>query len=100
MNTQTDPRNLVMGENPEQFATIPEPQLDELRDYPTKDYRPSNNQVLKEYPLEINFLDKGCVVRVGCKSIAFNNVQDAMVEVNNYVNNPYEEQQKWRKLLD
>jgi len=95
MNTQIDPRNLVMGENPEQVAKIPEPQ-----DYPTKEYRPSKNESLREYEIHIKFLDRGCLVQVGCKSIAFENTQNAMVAINHYVNNPYEEQQKWWKLFD
>jgi hypothetical protein len=100
MNTQTDPRNLVMGENPEQIATMPEPQLDELRDYPTKDYRPSNQEILRDYEIGIRFLHRGCIIRVGCKEIAFEDISRAMAELNAYVVNPYDEQQKWRKILD
>ena len=68
--------------------------------YPKIEYRPSNTQALKEYEIMIKFLDRGCIVHVGCKSIAFDNVQNAMAEIDYYVNNPYESQQKWRNLLD
>ena len=67
---------------------------------PGQEYRPSNQQVLPEYEINIRFLSRGCVVQVGCKSIAFETVESAMKEINEYVNNTYETQQKWRKLLD
>jgi len=64
------------------------------------EYKPSNQQVLQEYDMRIEFLSRGCIVRVGCKSIAFESVESAMKEINEYVNNAYEIQNKWRKLLD
>jgi hypothetical protein len=67
---------------------------------PGQEYRPSNQQALLEYEINIRFLSRGCVVQVGCKSIAFETVESAMKEINEYVNNTYETQQKWRKLLD
>ncbi len=63
-------------------------------------YKPSNTSLLREYEIRIQFFNRGCVIHVGCKSIAFEDVQLAMNELNKYVNNPYEEQQAWRKLLD
>ena len=65
-----------------------------------QEYRPSNQQALLEYEINIRFLSRGCVVQVGCKSIPFETVESAMKEINEYVNNTYETQQKWRKLLD
>jgi ribosome maturation protein Sdo1 len=52
------------------------------------------------YPISIEFLSIGCIVRVGCKSIPFQSVEDAMKEVNAYVSNPKESQEKWRAILD
>jgi hypothetical protein len=72
---------------------VPEPVLE-------KEYRPRNQEVLQEYELRIQFLSRGCVVHVGCKAIAFETVESAMKEVNEYVNNSYETQKKWRKILD
>lgn len=63
------------------------------------DYRPSNQEALREYEISIRFLNRGCVVRVGCKEIAFESIETAMKSINDYVANPYDEQQKWRKLL-
>jgi hypothetical protein len=73
------------------------PQQDELR---LAEYRPSDKQVLKEHEIRIQFLNRGCVVMVGCKTIAFQHVPDAIAAINDYVLNPYEEQQRWRKTLD
>lgn len=66
---------------------------------PKEDYRPSNQESLREYELRIQFLNRGCIVHVGCKSIAFETVESAMAEVNEYVNNPFDSQVKWRKIL-
>ena len=66
---------------------------------PTKEYRPSHNEVLQEYEIRIKFLSRGCIVSVGCKEIAFENVSEALGAFNLYVTSPYEEQQKWRKIL-
>lgn len=65
-----------------------------------QEYRPSKTSTLKDFPLQIEFLDRGCIVSVGCKKIAFESVHEAMVAINDYVANPWDEQQKWRKILD
>jgi hypothetical protein len=76
--------------------TMAEPPLDSLREY-----RPSKQEVLREHEIRIHFLHRGCVVHVGCKQIAFEDVSRAMTEINEYVTgDTYEVQQKWRKLLD
>jgi hypothetical protein len=43
---------------------------------------------LKNYDVQINFLDRGCVVRVGCKSFAFESVEEAMAELVAYTKDP------------
>ena len=65
-----------------------------------KEYRPSHGEALRKYGIQIEFLHRGCIVKVGCKHIAFQNVQDAINAINDYVKNPYEEQVRWDKLLD
>ncbi len=87
------------------MAEMPRPQL--LEDQPMeqpmgKEYRPSNLEVLREYEISIRFLSRGCIVKVGCKEIAFDDITKAMAEINDYVlgGNTYEAQKKWRKLLE
>ena len=76
---------------------VPEPVLESrLKE---EEYRPSNQQLLQEYEIRLQFLSLGCVIHVGCKSIAFETIESAMVELNEYVNNTYETQKKWRKIL-
>jgi hypothetical protein len=75
-------------------------QLEQAAPQLTNEYRPSNNEALRDYEIRIRFLSRGCVVSVGCKEIAFESVEKAMEEINNYVANPYDQQQKWRKILD
>ena len=78
-------QELVMGE-------VPVPQIE-------KEWRPTDAEALREFEIRIKFLNRGCVVSVGCKDIAFEDPIKAMEAVNVYVANPWEEQQKWRKLL-
>ncbi len=78
------------------MAEAPEPEMEKV-----SEYRPSNNEALREFEINIRFLSRGCVVRVGCKSIAFTDINEAMAEINEYVSgDTYEVQKKWRKLLD
>jgi hypothetical protein len=62
-------------------------------------YKPSKKELLKNYQINIEFLSVGCIIRVGCESIAFESLEDAMAELHRYVDNPEESIAKWRKLL-
>jgi hypothetical protein len=45
-------------------------------------------EVLKNYEVGIRFLDKGCLVNVGCKSFAFNTNEEMLTELEEYIKNP------------
>lgn len=67
----------------------------------TREYVPTQKEALREYEISIRFLSRGCIVSVGCKSIAFEDVSKAMEEINAYVcGDTYKVQKKWRKILD
>ncbi len=86
------------------MAEMPRPQL--LEDQPMeqpkeKEWRPSKQECLSQYDISIRFLSRGCVVKVGCKEIPFEDVSDAMAHLNEYVaGDTYEVQKKWGKILD
>ena len=90
-------KNIMYGED---VAERPR----EIGDRPMVDtkeeYKPNKQQILREYEINIRFLSVGCVIRVGCKEIPFTNVGDAMVELNKYVSNPYEEGKRWNQIFD
>lgn len=65
-----------------------------------KEYIPKKHELLREYEIRLRFLSVGCVVNVGCKEIPFRNVKEAMECVNEYVENPYEVGEKWRKIFE
>ena len=44
--------------------------------------------ILKNWSIVIQPLDRGCTVSVGCKSFAFENLDAAMETVKQYVDNP------------
>jgi hypothetical protein len=62
-----------------------------------KEYRPSRMECLRDYNINIRFLSVGCVIEVGCKSIPFTTIKEAMEALNEYVAKPYETRQVWEK---
>ena len=56
----------------------------------------TDQQILKEYEIRIQFLDLGCIVNVGCKTIAFEDPYKAIEEVKAYILNPKQVAPKWR----
>jgi hypothetical protein len=56
----------------------------------------TDQQILKEYEIRIQFLDMGCIVNVGCKAIAFDDPYKAIEEVKAYILNPKQVAPKWR----
>jgi len=57
-------------------------------------------ETLRQYSININFQSVGCVIQVGCKSIAFRSIDEAMIELNEYVKNPNEAYDKWMKIMN
>ena len=62
-------------------------------------YVPSKGDILKDYEVSIKSLDSGVIVRVGCRSIAFNSLEDALVHVNLHFKDPVTSYKKWTKLF-
>ena len=88
-----------MYDNNDLLAEQPAQKMPEPMDVP-KEYRPSNQEALRDYEINIKFLSRGCIVSVGCKQIAFESIENAMKAINDYVTNPWDEQEKWRKILN
>ena len=63
-------------------------------------WKPSRKELLRQHEINIGFLDVGCIIRVGCKSFAFNDVTQAMNELNMYVADPHTSIEKWNKILN
>lgn len=77
---------------------LPHP-LNAISDVP-QEYIPSKTSMLREFEINIQFLSRGCVIRVGCKSIPFESLELAMTQLNRYVNDPYTTRKEWEKILD
>ena len=45
-------------------------------------------EILKRWEIGIHALDRGCVVKVGCKSIAFTSIEAGYKEIGRYLENP------------
>lgn len=66
----------------------------------TDSWIPSRAEILREYPITIEFLTIGCVVSVGCKKIPFTMIGEAMDRIKEYIDNPYETKQKWERTFE
>lgn len=71
---------------------------EELAEMP-KEYKPSKQQALSQYEINIQFMSRGCVIRVGCKTIPFSSTEEAIAELQKYFDNPYDVQQQWSNQL-
>ena len=87
--------SVTLGTDESKMAEMPEPEMGQ-----PKEWRPSNKEALREYEIGIKFLNRGCIVSVGCKEIAFEDPTYAMAQINAYVSNPWEERKKWLEILD
>ena len=85
----TSPSTLNLRGNDYDLERIPEPQ----------EYIPSRTELLQRHEIVIQFMSVGCVIRIGCKSIPFESVDEAMKELNEYVNNPRKSTKKWEKVF-
>jgi hypothetical protein len=65
----------------------------------SKEYRPSKQQALSQYEINIQFMSRGCVIRVGCKTIPFSSTEEAITELQKYFENPYDIQKQWDNQL-
>ncbi len=60
----------------------------------------NKQQLLSRYSIRIDFLSRGCVVNIGCIKIPFEKVEDAITEINRYVNNPEEVEKEYNENLN
>jgi hypothetical protein len=72
-------------------AEVPTPTLENVK--------LTRQQALSSYSINIEFLSRGCIIRMGCKSIPFQSVEEAMTELNEYVKDPLASGKKWREKL-
>lgn len=75
----------------------PEPLMNEQCN--TEGYRPSRQEILREYNVSIRFLTIGCVIDVGCKSIPFSTIEEGMNALNEYVKNPNSSRKYWKEKI-
>ena len=87
-------------ENQLRQALMPEPQPKRPMSYEEQIADLTAQQVLQQHEIRIRFLDKGCVVSLGCKDVAFGTPELAMAAISEYVNNPKEISKNWREVFN
>ncbi len=74
------------------LTPVPEPMPEE--------YKPSRMEALRRYNISIRFLDRGVMVTVGCKEIAYETVSSFMKSFEVYMGDPYKIQGEWEKFFN
>jgi len=65
-----------------------------------KMWRPSRGEILKRYEINIRFHSSGCVISIGCQSVAFSDITEGIAALNDYITNPYESQKLWEEKFN
>lgn len=65
----------------------------------TMEYVPSKVEALRRYNISIKFLDRGVMVTVGCKEIAFESIDTFMKSFSYYMEQPYKAQTEWENIF-
>jgi len=79
---------------------MPEPQLAAgtiVQEDCVEQWKPSRVELLRYHQINIRFLSIGCVIDVGCKSVPFTTIKEAMKALNDYITNPYEVTKIWEE---
>lgn len=81
---------------------IPEPMDERVSGAPehVEVPRRTKQDLLREYEIKLSFLNKGCIVKIGCKSIAFETNEKAVKEITRYVNDPIKVYDEWMKVFN
>lgn len=84
------------------LETMPEPMDERISNQPEQVEVPrrTKQDLLREYEIRLSFLNKGCIVKIGCKSIAFETNEKAVKEITRYVNDPIKVYDEWMKVFN
>lgn len=66
----------------------------------TKEFVPTRMELLSYHQINIEFLSRGCIIRIGCKSIPFTEIEEGIKQLNEYIENPFESTKKWNKIFN
>jgi hypothetical protein len=77
----------------ETCCEAPMPEMEQL--HVKEGYVPNAAEILKDFPVSIKVLDCGAIINVGCKSIAFSTLQEALEQFNLHFIDPVASYKKW-----
>lgn len=66
----------------------------------TEEFKPTRMELLSYHQINIEFLSRGCIIRIGCKSIPFTEIEEGIKQLNEYIENPFESTKKWNKIFE
>ncbi len=86
-------------ENQLREALMPELQAKRPMSYEEQIADLTAQQVLQQHEIRIRFLDKGCIVSLGCKDVAFGSPELAMDAIAEYIKHPKQVSKNWREVV-
>lgn len=95
MPVMQDLREMPVRENSEMLSRPAELEENYHEEHLKAMLKESKKGLLKKWDVYIEHLDSGCLVRIGCKKIAFSHEEEAMVQVNNWQNDPHTTLKRW-----
>jgi len=82
----------------EEEATMPMPEMEVgYLKSSGEEYVPSAGDILISNAVRIEVVDCGAIVKVGCKTIAFSTVEEALEQVNVHFKDPVASYKKWNQ---
>jgi hypothetical protein len=64
-----------------------------------KFWKPSKMEAFRNHEISIKFLNRGVIVTVGCKQIAYESVESFMKSFTAYMEDPFSVQESWLKFF-
>jgi hypothetical protein len=56
--------------------------------------------LLRDHTVEIRTVSRGCIVRVGCKEVAFSSLEEGLKEVQDFYSDPHKSYTKWTRIFE
>lgn len=96
MPEELRPRNYDNGPMEAPMEAVNEARVPELTE---KFDHLTSEQLKKRWNITIEPLDRGCIVQIGCKRIAFEDYGNALASINQFYSKPHDTVKQWRDIL-
>ena len=71
-----------------------------MQEMPTVNEKLSRQEMLRNHDIRISFCSSGCLVQVGCKSVAFSTNREAIDAIKGYIDDPIGKKKYWEDKFE